>query len=293
MNFLCNDCPRNCNIKRNIEQTLGFCNSYSIPAIIRAAPHFGEEPCISGSNGSGAIFFTGCNLRCSFCQNREISTKPCGKTLTPEQLSDLMHELEDSGVHNINLVTPTHFTRAIVKALEIAKLNIPVVWNSSAYEKVETLKMLDGLIDIYLPDYKYSDINLSKKYSMAKDYPEIAIKAISEMFRQRKNLIIDNNGLMKSGVIIRHLILPGYVDNSMNIIDTIADNFNTDSILFSLMCQFTPMPNCDIKIKVSNEENENLIHYMRLRQLKGYYQEICSATESYIPIFDNTGLEKF
>lgn len=195
-----------------------------------------------------------------------------------------MLNLQDSGVHNINLVTPTHFTRFIAGALEKAQLSIPVVWNSSGYELPETLRMLDGLVQIYMPDYKYCDSELARKYSKAPDYPEVAAQAIEEMVRQVGVYIIEKNGLLKKGVLIRHLILPGCAENSMDVIDYVADTFG-DKVLFSLMSQFTPMPDCDIISRVTEEENSLLIHYMKSRSLSGYSQEISSSSEDFIPEF--------
>lgn len=286
MSYLCFDCPRECGADRETKK--GYCACGPLPSVVRAAPHFGEEPCISGENGSGAVFFSGCNLKCVFCQNSEISRRQCGKELAPRELADLFLRLQDTGVHNINLVTATHFTRAVAEALEIAKPDIPVVWNSSGYEKPETLRMLEGLVQVYMPDYKYADPALAKKYSAAPDYPEKATEAIREMYRQT-GPYREENGLLKKGVLIRHLILPGYSGNSMDVIDFVADSF-ADNVKFSLMSQFTPMNDCDINSRVSADENDMLIHYMKLRGLEGYTQDISSATGELIPNFDMTGV---
>ena len=293
--YICSDCPRHCNVQRNLDTPSGFCMSPSLPYIYRAAPHFGEEPCISGEKGSGAIFFSGCNLRCVFCQNYEISRGSGGKQVDVEGLKDIILRLQDKGVHNINLVTASHYVRAVAEALSELDLDIPVVWNSSGYESVETLKMLDGLVQIYMPDYKYAGSIPAKKYSRAADYPEIAAEAIKEMFRQRGAYRIDENGIMQSGVLIRHLILPDETDNSMNAIDFVADEFPAGSALFSLMSQYTPMPDCEkfpeLNRRVTREENEMLKHYMKLRGINdGFWQEPDSATEEMIPEFDLTGV---
>ena len=280
----CSLCPRKCNVDRAFVR--GFCSCGELPRIMRAAPHFGEEPCISGRNGSGAVFFSGCNLKCSFCQNHEISRHEQGSEFDARSLADLFRRLQDSGVHNINLVTGTHFTPLIADALSMAELVIPVIWNSSGYELPETLRMLDGLVNVYLPDYKYCDSQLAAKYSFAPDYPETAAAAVAEMFRQRGVYKLEN-GMLTSGVLLRHLILPGHIENSMDVIDFAADHYG-EGILFSLMSQFVPMPGCDITAKVSPEENSNLIHYMQLRGLNGFYQELSSATEDFIPSFDGT-----
>lgn len=288
MSFLCNDCPRRCNIDRDVKK--GFCSCSNIPHLVRAAPHFGEEPCISGKNGSGTLFFSGCNLKCSFCQNHEISRNETGRAVSYSDISDIMLNLQDSGVHNINLVTAAHYVREVAKALENARLSIPVVWNSSGYESVESLRMLEGLVDIYLPDYKYCDSKLALKLSFARDYPEIASSAIKEMYRQVGPFKINNDGIMEKGVIIRHLIIPGYIENSMDVIDYVADSFSSSDVLFSLMSQFTPMDGCDIKDTVSKQDNDSLIHYMKIRGLDGFVQDVSSSTDELIPKFDLTGV---
>ncbi len=292
----CNDCPRHCSARRSDLEAGGFCASPRLPRVVRAAPHYGEEPCISGVRGAGTIFFSGCNLRCVFCQNYEISRKSSGKIISVQELRDVMLRLRDAGVHNIELVTPTHFTRIIAQALEGLDLGIPVVWNSSAYETVETLRLLDGLIQVYLPDMKYWSEETAKRYSSAPDYPKIASDAIREMFRQRGPYRLDRNGLMQSGVLIRHLILPGCLNESMDIIDYVADSFAPGSVLFSLMSQYTPMPGMsrfpELQRAITQEENENLIHYMKVRHLQnGFWQELSSVGEESIPKFDGTGLD--
>ena len=295
MEIICNDCPRRCGAKRGEKIPGGLCASPLLPTLVRAAPHFGEEPCISGTRGSGALFFSGCNLRCVFCQNREISRKSVGKTLTVTELRDLMLRLRDQGVHNINLVTPSHFTRAIANALDALELGIPVVWNSSGYESVETLKRLEGLVQIYMPDYKYSKSALAKRYSLAEDYPRVAREAIREMFRQRGPYVMDGEGILQSGVLIRHLILPGEDLNSMDAIDFAAEEFPEGSVLFSLMSQYTPMPGLEkfpeLQKPVEPELNERLCAYMaRYGPADGYWQEGSAATGEMIPAFDGTGL---
>ena len=297
MEFICNDCPRQCGALRSDTIAAGICASPALPVIARAAAHFGEEPCISGKNGSGTIFFSGCNLRCCFCQNHEISRPvSVGKAVSVPQLRDIMLRLRDEGVHNINLVTPTHFSRVIAEALDGLDLGIPVVWNSSGYESVETLKMLEGLVQVYMPDYKYADPKLAGKYSAAPDYPEIALEAIKEMVRQRGKYKLDENGMLVSGVLIRHLILPGQDDNSMDVIDRISDTFPEGTVLFSLMSQYTPMPGLDrfpeLQGRVENASSRHLYKYMlRCGLTDGYWQDVSSATEEMIPDFDFTGIE--
>ena len=296
MGYFCSDCPRRCGAYRDEDTAGGFCASPSLPRAARSAPHFGEEPCISGTRGAGAIFFTGCNLRCVFCQNAEISRSgSLGAAVGAEGLRDMMLRLRDAGVHNIDLVTPTHHVRAVREALEGLELGIPVVWNSSGYESVETLRSLEGLVQVYMPDYKYSDASLARRYSGAADYPETAAAAIREMYRQTGPYRLDGDGLLVSGVLIRHLILPGEIENSMGAIDFAAESFPKGSVLFSLMSQYTPMPGLGrfpaLTRRVDAEENEHLIRYMRSCGIEdGYWQETVSACADEIPAFDGTGL---
>lgn len=297
MEYICFDCPRRCGAKRNLAERGGFCASGALPRVSRAAPHFGEEPCISGTRGSGAIFFTGCNLRCVFCQNREISRGGgMGRELSVQELRDTMLRLRDAGVHNINLVTPTHYSRSIIEALSGLELGIPVVWNSSGYESVETLRRLEGLVQIYMPDFKYYKPDLARRYSSAPDYPTVAAAAIKEMFRQRGKYELDEDGILRSGVLIRHLILPGQELNAMDVIDFAAEEFPPESVLFSLMSQYTPMPGLEkhpeLSRRVDSETNSMLISYMQRRGISaGYWQETDSATDELIPDFDLTGLD--
>ena len=296
MNPLCRDCPRHCDAPRTDTSAGGVCLSPLLPRVVRAAPHYGEEPCISGVRGAGTIFFSGCNLRCVFCQNREISRSSVGKTLSVPELRDVMLHLRDEGVHNIELVTPTHFTRVIAEALAGVDLGVPVVWNSSAYESVETLRLLDGLVQVYLPDLKYLSAETARRYSAAADYPEAAKAAIGEMFRQRGSYQLDGDGLLQSGVLIRHLILPEHAAESMDIIDYVADTFPAGSVLFSLMSQYTPMPGLErypeLMRLVTADENANLIHYMHVRRLQdGFWQELSSVGDESIPLFDGSGLD--
>ncbi len=296
MNYVCNDCPRRCGAPRGDDTPAGFCASPALPRIARAAPHFGEEPCVSGTRGSGAVFFTGCNLRCVFCQNHEISRGKGGRTVTVARLRDIFTELRDKGVHNINLVTATHCARAVSQALEGLELGIPVLWNSSGYESSGTLKMLEGKVQVYLPDFKYSDPALAKAYSMAPDYPEAAAAAITEMFRQTGAYEIDGDGIIRRGVIIRHLILPGMTDNSKGVIDWVSRNFPNGEVLFSLMSQYTPMPGTqrfpELQRRVTRRENEMLKNYMADCGIQnGFWQEPASATGEMIPSFDLTGVQ--
>lgn len=295
MDVFCNDCPRQCGAKRGPIEPGGVCRSPALPRVSRAAPHFGEEPCISGVRGSGTVFFTGCNLRCVFCQNREISRGGgTGEILSVPALRDLMLRLRDQGVHNINLVTGAHFIRPIAEALQGLDLGIPVVWNSSGYESVDSLRLLEGLVQVYLPDFKYWKPALAKRYSLAEDYPAVAAAAIREMFRQTGPYVLDEDGMLRRGVLIRHLILPGQDLNAMDVIDFAAEEFPAGSVLFSLMSQYTPMPGLEnfpeLQQRVDAETNLRLIAYLQKRGLEGYWQEPEAATDEMIPAFDGTGL---
>ncbi len=294
MDISCTICPRKCGAFRNEETGRGICLSPSLPRVARCAPHFGEEPCIAGRNGAGAVFFTGCNLRCVFCQNKDISRGQGGRPVSVERLREMLLELQEQGVDCIDLVTGTHYTPVIAEALRGIKLNIPVVWNSSGYESVETLKMLEGLVQVYMPDFKYWDNAAAKRYSAAVDYPQVAMAAINEMYRQVGEYVLNDDDLMKKGLLVRHMIMPGRKDDAMNIIDWLADTFPTDSILFSLMAQYTPMPGLDkfpeLLQTVTPETNDALIHYMKIRHLGGFSQDTVAATKEMIPDFDCTGV---
>ena len=287
-------CPRNCGAERE-EGGVGFCGVPARPVVARAAPHFGEEPCISGENGSGAVFFAGCTLRCVFCQNYGLSRAKQGVEITVPRLRDIFLELRDQGVHNLNLVTASHYVPQVVEALEGLNLGIPVVWNSSGYEKVETLKRLEGLVQVYLPDLKYLDGGLSGRLSAAPDYPEIAAAAIREMFRQTGPFRFDDDGMLQKGVLIRHLILPGQVENSKNVINWVSESFEPDDVLFSLMSQYTPMGDLgrfpELKRRVSPAENDEVYrHLMESKIENGFFQELEAATTDMIPRFDGTGV---
>ena len=295
MDFICNDCPRNCGANRSEAVPAGVCRSPALPLVTRAAPHYGEEPCLSGTRGAGTIFFSGCNLHCVYCQNHAISHGGIGKAVTVPELRDLMRMLRDQGVHCIDLVTPTHFVRPIAQALEGLELGIPVVWNSGGYESVETLKRLEGLVQVYLPDFKYWKPALSQRYSFAPDYPQVAAAAIREMFRQTGPYQLDDDGILQKGVLVRHLILPEQDLNTMDVIDFLAEEFPAGSILFSLMSQYTPMPGLErfpeLLKRVDAETNRRLIAYAQKRGLEGYWQDVDAATEEMIPDFDGTGLD--
>ncbi len=289
--YICNDCPRKCNAKREAlaDSGKGFCNMGENPVIARADLHFWEEPPISGEKGSGTVFFSGCNLQCVFCQNEKISRGKFGKEITIDELKETYLYLIDKGAHNINLVTPSHYVDAVIKSLD-TPLNVPVVYNCGGYESLDAIQRLEGLIDIYIPDLKYSDNNLAKKYSKAPDYFEIATKAIKEMHKQTGNYIIDENGIMKKGVIIRHLILPGQLENTKSVIDWIKENFKPGEVLFSLMSQFTPIPSCNLESlnrRLTQEEYDIIEEYLYDSGIEdGFMQELSSASEEYVPPFD-------
>ena len=294
MEICCTLCPRRCGVPRSDEKPGGICRSPLLPRVARAAPHYGEEPCIAGKNGTGAVFFTGCNLRCVFCQNIDISRGEGGASVTVPELRDMLLRLRDTGVDSIDLVTGAHYIPAVAEALTGVTLGIPVVWNSSGYESAESLRMLEGLVQVYMPDFKYFDPEAAKRYSAAADYPEAAAEAIREMVRQVGPYVLDEKGLMKSGVLIRHLILPGRTEDAMNVIDFAADEFPRGSVLFSLMSQYTPMPGLErfpeLQRRIAPEENRALIHYMQVRRLDGFWQEPDAATEDMIPDWDLTGV---
>lgn len=286
----CNICPRKCGADRS--KNTGVCSVGEEIKIARAAPHFWEEPCISGTKGSGTVFFSGCNMKCVFCQNYEISSGGKGKVVAPDRLTEIYYELIEQGVHNINLVTPTHFSKQIIKTLE-KPLPVPVVYNSGGYDSVEILRMFEGKVQIYLPDLKYMSSALAEKYSKAKDYPETAKKAIREMFRQTGEFILDDDGIMQKGVVIRHLMLPGQLENTLDVIDWVSDEFG-DKVIFSLMSQFTPNENCtlpELQQIITQEEYNKAVDYMYLCGIENaYVQDFSSAKKEYTPPFDFSGV---
>ena len=263
------------------------------PVVARVARHMWEEPCISGTQGSGTIFFSGCVMKCVFCQNYKISTENFGKILTPTQLADCYKRLEEQQVHNINLVNPTHFVPAIIESLQIYRPHIPIVYNCGGYEDIHTLKLLSDYIDIYLPDFKYADDILATKYSKAKNYTEVVLQAIAEMLTQHPRNYFDKNGILQKGVIIRHLILPSHTKNSMAVIDTLKKHFGTD-ITISLMAQYIPCGIADrypeINRKITRREYNKVLQYLEQSGIDGYTQERSSATSQYIPDFNLQGL---
>ena len=287
----CTLCPRRCGADRAAGRT-GFCGAGGTLKAARAALHYWEEPCISGTKGSGTVFFSGCTLKCCFCQNYPISAEGLGKEITVEHLAEIFLNLQAQGAHNINLVTAAHFVPAVLDALALYRPNIPIVYNSSGYESVETLRMLEGAVDIYLPDYKYIDPNMAAMLSGARDYPDTAHAAIEEMVRQTGAPVYDQDGMMTRGTLIRHLVLPGLTGDSIRILEQICDDF--PGIPVSLMGQYTPcgralsIPGMDRKIK--KKEYARVLAYMEAVGLTGYRQELGSADGAFIPAFDGTGV---
>ena len=291
----CSLCPRKCMVDR--DKTTGYCGVTNTLRVARAALHFWEEPCISGEEGSGAVFFTGCNLRCVFCQNHQIARAEQGKEITVERLSEIFLELQAQKANNINLVTATHYVPQAAEALRMAKnqgLNIPIVYNCGGYECVETLKMLEGLVDIYLPDFKYLDEARAKRYSHAENYPQIAKEALAEMVRQQPQPVFDERGLMKKGVIVRHLMLPGGIKDSKAVVKYLYETYG-NQIYVSLMNQYTPLPHVadypEIDRKLKKFEYDRLVDYaISLGVENGFIQEGETAEESFIPAFTNEGV---
>lgn len=289
--MICNLCPRRCNAERSESFGGGFCQMPTTPHIARAALHHWEEPVISGRQGSGAVFFSGCALRCVFCQNHEISTDCFGEAVSVERLREIYAELIAQGAHNINLVTASHFAPWVAQSLCPA-LPVPVVWNCGGYESAEILSMLAGKVQVYLPDLKYADNDLAAKLSAAPDYFEVATAAIEEMHRQVGDVVIDD-GLLKRGVVIRHLVLPGQLDNTRRVLDWVSQTFSSGQVLVSLMSQYTPQPNAEglLARRVTASEYRAAAAYMEnCGIVDGFLQERTAAKEEYTPPFDLTGV---
>lgn len=289
-------CPRKCGINRRTGQT-GVCGVSSEIKVARAALHYWEEPCISGKRGSGAVFFSGCSLHCVFCQNREISDGKAGKLISKERLSDIFIELAGKGANNINLVTPGQYIPDIVWAVNDAKsrgMKLPIIYNTSGYENVTELKLLEGIVDVYLPDFKYMDSTLSARYSRAKDYPSVAKQALSEMVRQQPDVVIDDaTGLIQKGVIVRQLLLPGHVNDAKAVLKYLYDTYH-DHVYISMMSQFTPIALKDypeINRTVTRREYERLVDYaLEIGITNAFIQEGDVAKDSFIPAFDCEGV---
>ena len=291
----CTLCPRACGADRRVSH--GFCKESSVLRAARASLHMWEEPPLSGKTGSGTVFFSGCNLGCIFCQNHEIAHENKGKEISPERLAEIFLELQEKGAANINLVTAVHFVPHVIRALDVAKINglyIPVVYNSSGYEAVDTVKRLNGYIDVYLPDYKYRDSDLARRFSGAYDYPIVAEKAIEEMVSQIGNCVFDENGMMQRGVIVRHLVLPKHTDDSMAVLEHLHNTYG-DRIYISIMSQYTPVRKYEkypeLSRKLTTYEYEKVVKFAQRIGIKnGFLQSGEAAKESFIPSFDGIGI---
>ena len=290
----CTVCPRRCGAKREPDAGNGFCGMGANAVVARAALHFWEEPCISGTRGSGAVFFTGCPLGCAYCQNYSISAETSvGRRVSARELSEIFRRLEEQGAHNINLVTPTHFAPAILEALSIRKPSVPVVYNCGGYETTETLRSLEGFVDVYLPDFKYMEPGLAASLSAAPDYPETAKAAVLEMFRQTGPAVCDGDGLLLRGTLIRHLILPGHTKNTAAVLGWIAKNL-PEGVPVSVMAQYVPCGRASafppLGRRITKREYEKVQNLLFGLGLDGYIQERTSASHEYIPPFDLTGV---
>ena len=287
--MICNLCPRKCNALRTEHSGDGFCKAGTMPVVARVAPHFGEEPCISGTKGSGTVFFSGCTMKCVYCQNYEISDGHKGRAITAKELADCYKDLEAQGVHNINLVTADHYAPAVKESLEIYKPSVPIVYNCSGYTSPATLALLDGLIDIYLPDFKYADDMLAVKYSSAPNYVNTASAAIKEMLFQVGVPQFDSNGMMKKGVIVRHLILPSHTKNSIEVLDLLKRSFGSQ-VLVSLMCQYVPVGRASdfpkLNRTITRREYDKVKSELFDLGLNGFTQDLSSASTDFIPLWD-------
>ena len=295
---ICNICPRGCRVPRREsvhgQGAVGYCRTGMLPIVSRAALHHWEEPCISGTRGAGTVFFAGCNLSCVYCQNYEISELRRGIEISVERLAEIYRELINRGAHNIDLVTPTHFTHAVFQSLR-EPLPVPVVYNCGGYETTATIDAFKGKVQIYLPDLKYLDPALAKRYSAAEDYPQVATEAILHMYDQVGPYEMDDDGILQKGVVIRHLILPGCLDNTKAVIDWVRDHFADGQVLFSLMRQYVPCGRAadypEINRRLTDEEYDEAEQYLFDSGIEdGFVQEKDSASEAFIPAFDGTGV---
>ena len=289
----CELCPRRCGVDRT--KNRGFCGEGTTLRAAKACLHFWEEPCLAGAGGAGAVFFSGCNLKCVYCQNREISLEGRGREISVARLREIFGELIWQGADVIDLVSPTQFLPQIAEALAAERLPVPVVYNCGGYENADALRRLEGLVDIYLPDYKYADPALASAFSRAPDYPGTALAAIREMYRQTGDFRFDENGMLQSGVLVRHMLLPGHVDNTLDCIDRLFSVFTQENILFSLMSQYTPpaapLPFPELNRRVTQDEYQKAVDYLYLCGIEnGYVQELSAADASYTPDFDFSGV---
>ena len=291
--MICHLCPRDCGALRTEQEGQGRCAMPALPKLARAALHHWEEPPISGTRGSGTIFFSGCPLQCVFCQNSTISWEGYGKTVTVDRLREICRDLVGQGAHNLNFVSPTHYAHVVRQVLQ-EPMGVPIVWNTGGYESLETLRAMEGLVDVYLPDLKYLDPATAARYSNAPDYPERATAAIREMVRQVGPVQLDEEGILQKGVIIRHLILPGQLRGAKAVMDWVAENFQPGEVLFSLMCQYVPLGRAadyrEINRPLRKAEARSAIAYMENLGLEGFTQDLTAASAGYVPRFDLTGL---
>ena len=293
--MLCNLCPRNCNTDR--DTSVGYCKMTNTVKISRAALHHWEEPCISAENGSGTVFFSGCNMGCVYCQNQDISHGGFGKEISLERLAQIFLELQNKNAHNINLVTPTHYTPQIIKAVEMARkngLSLPVVYNTSGYEKAENIESLKDTVDVYLPDFKYFSADTAKKYSFCADYPKRAKEAISAMVKQTGPCVFDDDGVIQKGTVVRVLVLPGLAEEAKSIIEYLYSTYG-DDIFISIMSQYTPCTNLEkypeINRKLTQQEYDDVVDFaVELGLENGFVQEGEAASESFIPHFNLEGV---
>lgn len=289
----CTLCPRACGAERTQFGGGGVCQMPALPTVARAALHPWEEPPISGRHGSGTVFFSGCSLKCVFCQNEQISHENFGKTVSVERLREICLDLIAQGAHNINFVNPTHFSHVLSELLE-TPLGVPVVYNTGGYDRVDTLRTLEGKVDIYLPDLKYRNADYARRWSGAADYPETAAAAILEMYRQTGPCVFGEDGMLKKGVIIRHLVLPGRLEEAKEVMDWVSGHFSPGDVLFSLMSQYTPWGKAKDDPQLSRtlrpSEARSAREYMQNLGLEGFVQEDSSAQSQYIPPFDLTGV---
>lgn len=287
--MICKLCPHKCASYKDAKTKGGICGVNTNIRVARIAPHHWEEPCLSGERGSGAVFFSGCTMKCIYCQNSEISANNYGVEITPATLAEEFRKLEAAGVHNIDLISATQFLPAVLKAFEIYKPKIPVIYNCGGYERVETLKALEGIVDIYLPDFKYSDNVLAKEYSGADNYTETTTNAIKEMLRQTGELKLNSDGIAESGVLVRHLILPNHTKNSIGVLNILKENFG-NTLTLSLMGQYTPhgkaIDHPKLFRKITKREYEKVLSHLIDCGLDGFAQELESADESFIPLWN-------
>ncbi|MEA4919948.1 MAG: radical SAM protein [Clostridiaceae bacterium] len=290
----CMLCPRSCGVDRR--KTLGFCGQSDKIRIARYQKHMWEEPCISGNGGSGTVFFSGCTLKCVYCQNYDVS-RGMGETISEKELSDIFLGLQSEGCHNINLVTATHFLPGVMRAIDMARpdLALPIVYNCGGYERTETVRALEGYADVFIPDFKYKNPVISQKYSSCSDYYKKSIEAIGEMLMLAPQPEYDKNGMMKKGVIIRHLVLPGAYKDSLEVLEGIYRSFGNRGFLLSLMSQYTPMPSCcdfpEINRPITRLEYRRVSEKALELGFEGYFQDIASSNKAYIPPFGNTDVK--